>query len=40
VEEARVSISFNAEAGAGVLEKLLFTDTGKDGCFQPGFDQI
>jgi hypothetical protein len=32
--------SFNAEAGAGILEKLLFTDTDKDGDFQPSFDQI
>jgi hypothetical protein len=40
VEEARAWRSFNAEAGAGVLEKPLFTDTDRDGGFKPGFEQI
>lgn len=40
MEGARAWRSFNAESGAGVLEKLLFTDTDKDGGFKPGFEQI
>jgi hypothetical protein len=40
VKETRAWRSFNAEAGASVLEKILFTDADKDGGFQPSFDQI
>jgi len=31
---------FNADAVAGVLENLLFTDTDKDAGFKSGFDKI